>query len=230
MMSKETTGHLPYDVSVVGGSTPITLSPRETDKLRTALGSVPSALFLKIYTFGLGTYIEHRGQLTKVTPKPVMERLNKVLNHGKALRDEILRWETTDQTYVGRFWTKKFLSGEKACSENDMLKALNLFLTDVSDAVTELGATQRKGAMPGYANQCLARTIAQALYLESGKVPPMTRGKTFDRVLKFALDTANKRLDKPSTPVSDVMDLMRFAMANFDEKAAKDLGEMFKDE
>jgi hypothetical protein len=226
-VSKKTSGHLPYDVSGGGGSTPILLSTREVNQLKTALGSHPSALFMQILAFGLGSYVEHRRLIAEATPQQVMERLSKVLDHGVALREALSQLKATDRNYVGEFWTKRFLSGEKACSENELLKALNLFLADVSDTVKELGAAQRKGTMPGYAKQSLAQTIAQALFRESGKFPPLTKGKTFDRVLKFALDTANKRLDKVSKPVSDVMDLMRFAKETFDENAAKKLGEMF---
>lgn len=229
-MSKKTSGHLPYDVSGVGGSTPISLLTREADQLKTALGSHPSALFMQILAFGLGSYVEHRRVLAEATPQQVMKRLSKVLDHGVALRDAMSQLKTTDRTYVGRFWTARILSGAKACSENELLKALNLFLADVSDTVEELGATQRKGAMPGFAKQTLAQTIAQALYLESGKFPPLTKGKTFDRVLKFALDTGNKRFGKASKPVSEVMDLMEYAKKNFDKKAAKRLGELFMEE
>ncbi len=229
-VSKKTSGHLPYDVSGVGGRKPNSLSIREADQLKTALGSHPSALFMQILAFGLGNYVEHRRLIAEATPQQVMERLSKVLDHGVALREALSQLKATDRNYVGEFWTKRFLSGETACSENELMKALNLFLSDVSAATQELGCTQRKGAMPGYAKQCLAQTIAQALYLESGKVPPMTRGKTFDRVLKFALDTGNKRLDKASKPVSEVMDLMQHARKSFDEKAAKRLRELFVEE
>ncbi len=229
-VSKKTSGHLPYGVSGVGGTTLKSLSTREADQLKTALGSHPSALFMQILAFGLGSYVEHRRLIAEAKPQQVMERLSKVLDHGVALRDALSQLKTTDQTYIGKFWTKRFFSREKACSENELLIALIPFLADVSAAVKELDGAQRKGAMPAYAKEGLALMVAQALYLESGKVPPMTRGKTFDRVLKFALNTGNNRLDEASKPASDVMDLMRHAMKSFDEKAAKRLRELFVEE
>jgi hypothetical protein len=212
--------HIPYDISFAAVSVLITLTQRESGQLRTALGKDPSEHFLAHYVRGLTSYIEYHQEIGRVTPKQVGRRLKKVLKHGEALCDAIAMLAMTDRCYIGKFWMRRVLADQDNANENQLLRALELFLADVAGATNELGEAQGKGAMPRYAKQALAREIAQALYLENGRFPPLTRGKIFERVLKCALDAGNKRIDKTSKPVRDVMDLMLSAKSQFGEDGA----------
>ncbi len=226
-MSTTKPSHIPYEVVNSIYVKPLKLVTRESDQLKTAMGKAPSPVFLQAYALALSAYINDVQAIGRVTHRQVSTRLKKVIKHGSELRKSIGALEVTERLYAGTFLT-----------EGPLLGALKEFIGGVSIAVAELDAAQGKGAMPGYAQQRLALTIAQALYLEYGKFPPMTRSKTkhgirvkgsvFDSVLKCALDTGNKRIDSASNPTKDVMDLMKSAKSNFDEDAAKQFGEMFK--
>ena len=226
-MSMSKPSHIPYEVVNPGYIKPLDLGTRESDRLKTAMGKAPSPVFLKAYALALSAYTNDVQAIGQVTHRQVSNRLKKVIKHGSELRKAIGALEATDQLYAGTFRT-----------EAPLLGALKEFLGGVSSAVVELDAAQGKGAMPGYAQQRLALNIGQALYLEIGKFPPMTRskikdgtmvkGSVFDSVLKCALDTGNKRIDNASGPVKDVMGLMTYAKSNFDEDAAQQFGAMLK--
>lgn len=221
---------LPYDVSYVGGVWPdrIELTQRELADLQKAFRRQPSNIIRRAYALGLSSYVVAIGEYAKVTPAKVHARLKIVLRCGEGLRNAINNLELTDRTYIGSFWTRRFLKNLPNVSENKLLSALNLFLTDVGDTVEKLDAMQRKGAMPAFAARGLALDIARGLYLENNKFPPLTRDGVFDRVLKCALDACDSRLSRirPHAKGRDVMELMRAAKENFDPQEAQQFGDV----
>lgn len=223
---------LPYAPSYVAGVWPdrLNLTQRELADLQKAFQRQPSNIIRRAYALGLSSYVVAIGEYARVTPAKVRARLKIVLRHGEGLRKAIDDLETTDRTYIGSFFTRRFLKDQPCVSENQLLSTLNLFLADVKNTVDELDAMQRKGAMPAFAEQGLALTIALGLYLESNKFPPLTRGGIFDRVLKCALFAGDSRVprtdDPPPAKRRDVMELMRAAKKNFDPQQAQQFGDL----
>lgn len=224
---------LPYDVSYVGGVWPdsFELTQRELADLKKAFQRQPSNIIRRAYALGLFSYVVTTREYAMVTPAKVRARLKIVLRCGESLRKAMDDLETTDRTYIGSFFTRRFLKDLPCFSQNRLLSALNLFLADVGNALKELDAMQRRGAMPAFAERGLARTIALGLYLENNKFPPLTRGGVFDRVLKGALDACDKRLSRirPHAKGRDVMELMRAAKENFDPQGAQQFGDVLSD-
>lgn len=220
---------LPYDVTVVGGLNAIALTHQERVALRNALGKSPSDFFLNAYAVALGWYVTHSSAVAELGPGQVRDRLKTVFDRGRELLTAVDDLRTADRCYVGRFWTQKFLANEDAASENECLKSLCLFLDDVQSASRELTKAQRKGRMPAYPTQALAGKIANALFLETGIFPPLTRKGTFDKVLRCALDAGERRIGRIGrTGRRDVMALMRSAKNNFSEEEARQFGEMLR--
>lgn len=220
---------LPYDVSVVGDLKPIALSHRERIDLRNALGKSPSDSFIQAYAVALDSYIRYSDEAAVLGPKQVIDRLKAVLDNGDALLKAIDDLRGADRCYIGRFWTMTFLAGKDAASENQSLKSLCLYLNDVQSAWRELDKTQRKGRMPAYSAQALARTIADAIFLQTGRFPPLTRGGMYDKVLQCALNAGDKRIGRTEgIGRRDVMALMRIAKREFSEEEAKQFGEILR--
>lgn len=220
---------LPYDVSVVGELNAIVLKHHERVALRNALNMPLSDTFINAYAVALGWYVWHSKEVAVLGPGQVSNRLKTVLDRGCELLTAVDDLRGADRCYVGRFWTRKFLANEDAASENEFLKSLGLFLDDVQSACRELAETQRKGRMPAYPAQALAGMIADALFLETGKFPPLTRNGVFDKVLRCAIDAGEKRIGKiDGTGRQDVMALMRSAKNNFSEEEAKQFGEALR--
>ena len=223
---------LPYDASYVADVWPdrLELTQRELADLQKAFQRQPSNTIRRAYAYGLSSYIVAAGEYARVTPAKVHARLKIVLRCGESLHKAIDDLETTDRSYIGRFFTHRFLKDQPCVSENKMLYALKLFLVDVRDAVGELDAMQRKGAMPAFAARALALDIAHGLYLENNKFPPLTRGGVFDRVLRCALDACDKRLKRiRPNDKRDVMELMRHARDNFDPQEAQQFRNLLND-
>jgi len=223
--------HLPYDVSVVWAARSDPLNEREKINLSKALGTTPSDTFLTSYSMALNSYVLYSGEIEKVSKAKVHARLKKILDCGKSLHDSIQGMELSDRCFVGRFMTRKFLSDQASASENEVLKVLGLYLDDVNRAFAEVDAMQRRGRMPAYPKEALALTILQALYVENGKLPAMTRKGTFDKVLNCAIDAGDLRagsIKYPAKARQDVMPYMTSAKSNFDERDARQLVEAFK--
>jgi len=219
---------LPYDISVVGGLKAIDLEQHERVALRNALNKSPSDTFTKAYAVALGWYVLYSKEVAVLGPGKVSNRLKTVLDHGCALLTAVDDLRDADRCYVGRFWTRKFLANEDAVSENQFLKSLGLFLDDVQSACHELEKTQRKGRVPAYPAQALAQMIADSLFLETGKFPPLTRNGVFAKVLSCAIDAGEKRIGNNGTGRKDVMALMRSAKNAFNEEEAKQFGEALR--
>ncbi len=189
--------------------------------MRRALGKTPGDAFLKVYIKAISSYVAYAAEEERVSPGKVLDRLKNVCDCGKDLFRAIEDLRLTDQCYIGKFFTRKWLQEKDAVSEDQLIIALGLFLDDVDGAYKELEASQRKGALPAFPKQLLALSISYALYSEDGKFPPLTRGKTFDLVLKAALEAGDTRCQKVRRrDRSDVMPLMQFAKANFEVEAA----------
>lgn len=212
---------LPYDVVVVGGLKPLILTQAERGAVRNALKKSPSDAVVKGYAIVLASYIAHSEEAEKLSPRKVGARLKKLLDCGRELATAIEELRTSDRCYIGRFWTRKFLADEACTSEAELLNALGSFVDDVQRTYSEVRTMERKGAMPAYSAQSLAREISYLLYLDAKQFPPLTRGGVFDRLLRCALDAGNTRLGRDRRSRSDVMALMVFAKANFERDAAE---------
>ncbi len=218
---------LPYAISYVRGVKCADLTSLELSNLQKALRRTPGDAIRQTYAYGLDAYVFATKEYAKASPAKVYARLNSVLCCGQKLHKAIAGLTLTDKSYIGSFFTRRFLRNLPCVSENELWSALTLFLGDVGDAVNELDATQRKGSMPAHAARALALTIAQGLYLESNKFPPLTRGGDFDRVLKCALDACDSRSSRirpHADKERDVMELMRAARDTFDPQEAQQFG------
>lgn len=223
---------LPYDVAVFLELKPLLLTQAERVALRNALKKLnksPSDTFINAYAKALGWYVAHSKEVGVLGPGQVSNRLKTVLDRGHALLTAVDGLRDADRCYISRFWARKFLANEDAASENQFLKSLGLFLGDVQSACHELEKTQRKGRMPAYSAQALALEIANALFLETGKFPPVTRDRLFDNVLRCAIDAGERRIGRiDGAGRRDVMALMRSAKKNFSEEGAKQFGEALR--
>ncbi len=218
---------LPYDFVTIGDCIPLDISPPERAALQKALGKKPSNTFLVAYALGLNSYIANFARLGYASPAKVQGRLKDVLKHGRGLLEALQCLEDTDRCYIDKFYTQRVFSRQDAAGEHKLAERLCLFLADVQSAVNKLGAVQKKGTMPEFPAQRLALTIAQVLYLESNKFPPLTRGGVFDRVVRCALDVCDSRLLRVryhGQARSDAMALMRIARDNFDLEEARQFG------
>lgn len=223
--------HLPYDVSFVGNARFDPLNEREKINLSKALGTTPSNTFLTIYAMALSSYVSYSSEIEKVSKAKVHARLKEILDCGKRLHESIQSMELSDRCFVGSFMERKLLSDQAFASENEVLKVLKLFLDDVNRAFAEVDAMQRRGRMPAYPKETLALTISQALYVENGKFPAMTRKGTFDQVLNCAIDAGDSRagsIKSRAKTRQDVMPYMTLAKSNVDERDARQLGEALK--
>ena len=135
----------------------------------------------------------------------------------------------TDRVYVHKFRANEMPSTPDDTVIDALYAKLVQFSTSASGAIADMKTHGKlSGAMPAYAKQQLATAILRALYVDTGTVPPISRGKLFDRVLKCALDTANTRIGESGKWASDVMDLMRLAKGSFNTTSAESFGRYFE--
>lgn len=220
---------LPYDVCHVFIGKPPILTTREAYQLKTALKADPSKHFKKMYEFAIANYIEYAMEIKKVSPKEVGRRVKKAASLAKELREAIEHMTITDRVYVHKFSANEMPSTPGDTVIDQLYAKLVQFSTNASDAIADMKVHGKmSGAMPGYAKQQLAITILRALYVDTGTVPPNSRGKLFDRVLKCALDTATTRIGEGGKWANEVMELMRFAKGSFDTTSAESFGRYFE--
>lgn len=198
---------LPYSISHVGGIQPRNLTNAERNGLKKALRHAPTAEFERDYAMAIDAYIQYARAVKNDGPGMVKRRLDSVRLAGAALLEAIDALTITDRSFVGSFFTRRFLLGKDAISDNFATTALSKYLGDVEAALAELAGMEIRGRTPAYAEQALAASIAVAIEKEDGKFPACTRGGKFDRVLRCALDAASGNLKMRR----DTMPLMTFA-------------------
>lgn len=211
---------LPYLVTAVGGIRPLELTREEIIDVRNALGKTPSDFLMLGYRFALNSFVDHSRQLVDSTPRRVMARLKKVLNAICELAPALNELRTSDKLFVARFLPHDPHSIDRPLVTDLLESPGDQVAEAVRLAIAELERMETRGAMPAYPAICLSTDICSLFFLEQGKLPPLTRGGAFDRVLRAALDAGAKRLENYKSR-RDTMELMRAGKAKFDHHKAE---------
>jgi len=200
-----------YDVPFVGtGSATVALGMKETAAIRTALRRAPSQQFMLALSRLLSNYADHREAVTRSTPAAVWRRIKAVVDSTKTFQKTLSDLELTDIVHIDKFYTDRFLRGERRVGLNELAERLEFFLLMAEEALGAIAKEQKQGRMPAFAERALAKGLCQILFEETGEMPTTKKDGSFDRLLRFALDHVSERDRKD--PRRDVTVLMHLAL------------------
>lgn len=172
-----------YDRVFVGtGTNTVRLGQRDIHQLKAALNRAPSQQFLVAFEIILSGYKEHREEVKKSTVASIQRRIKAVVDVAGRLRDELHGLTLTDTYLIGNF---RRLTDFEDVHLPDVLGIL-------SEALRRIEREPKQGAMPGDAKRGLAAALCQILFEETHKTPTAQKNGSFDKVLRLALDIAER--------------------------------------
>lgn len=179
---------------------PVVLKNNDRVDLRTALSQEPTAKFQKSILMAVAGYRWYRAEVKNSMPGQLTAIFARLREDATCLRHQIENLnQTAEDLYTMEGFTPPWLRKESCISLRALERHLAAFISGVIATETVLKPIPKRGAMPTFADQCFAIDLENILRVELRPLepkwrPPLTTGKTFDKVLCWGLDFANSDL------------------------------------
>lgn len=195
-----------YDVVFVGKNDhPVDLTTSEIARIGSIVGHHPSSEFVEAYRYLIGSYAGHRLVVANSTAPALRKRFEAVIDASRVLHRRLSSLTPTDLSLYSRYTRLSARRGKETLGIDEYLSMVSQMAPNLHEAIKVLDQEPRRGRMPSFAEQALAKSVAQILFEETKVVPTSKKGGKFDRLLRLALsrkDGARARVD-----VADLMDL-----------------------
>jgi hypothetical protein len=197
-----------YDIPFVGINVKtITLNTRQRDTLARLFNGQPSRAFVIAYCYMVGLYVEHKAAVISSTAAAVQKRLEAVADNAKSLQKSLKQLNLTDHTLYDSSMRRGAYRGDPYTTLNQLSYTISHVLPAIKASVARLEKSPKRGRMPAFAEQALAKGLCQLLFEETNVVPTIKKDGAFDRLLSLSLSHAGS-----AKPRRDVTDLMRHSL------------------